>query len=190
MNKKPTSKPKYTSLEPIEHPIRGPWNRFLQLLARIAPGAQTVRVFLHRMRGVEIGPGVWLGYDVILDTSAPDLISIGEGTSISMRTVIIAHFKEVRGVKIGRDVFIGPGVIVLPNVHIGDGSVIKAGSVVSMSVPPKTIVEGNPAVPVARCETPLYRDITFKEFAKGVRSLNASTKIEPVAIESKRESVG
>lgn len=183
MSKHAAIKAKIKSLEPIEHPIRGPWNRLLQLLARIAPGAQTIRVFLHRMRGVKIGRGVWLGYDIILETSAPDLISIGEGTSISMRTVVIAHFKEVRDVKIGRDVFIGPGVIILPRVQIGDGAVVKAGSVVSQSVPPLTIVEGNPAIAVARCEKPFYRDMSFKEFAQGVKPLKAPAKPQMVSIE-------
>jgi carbonic anhydrase/acetyltransferase-like protein (isoleucine patch superfamily) len=91
-----------------------------------------------------------------------------------MRAMIIAHFKESRGVKIERDAFVGPGVIILPNVRVGEGAVIKAGSVVSQSIPPRTIVEGNPAVPVARCEIPLLADISLREFSKGLRPLASS----------------
>jgi acetyltransferase-like isoleucine patch superfamily enzyme len=120
---------------------------------------------------VKIGKGVWIGYDVILDSSGPGLIVIEDGASISMRAMIIAHFKESRGVKIERDAFVGPGVIILPNVRVGEGAVIKAGSVVSQSIPPRTIVEGNPAVPVARCEIPLLADISLREFAKGLKPL-------------------
>lgn len=158
-------------LDPKEHWLRGPLNRALQLLARILPGAGTLRVWLHRARGVKIGKGVWIGYDVILDSSGPGLIVIEDGVSISMRAMIIAHFKEFRGVKIERDAFVGPGVIILPNVRIGEGAVIKAGSVVSQSVPPRTIVEGNPAVPVARCEIPLLADISMRDFVKGLRPI-------------------
>jgi acetyltransferase-like isoleucine patch superfamily enzyme len=103
-------------LDPKEHWLRGPINRVLQLLARISPGAGTLRVWLHRARGVKIGNGVWIGYDVILDSSVPGLIVIEDGASISMRVTVIAHFKESRGVKIERDAFVGPGVIILPNV--------------------------------------------------------------------------
>jgi acetyltransferase-like isoleucine patch superfamily enzyme len=156
-------------LDPREHWLRGPLNRVLQLLARISPGAGTLRVWLHRARGVKIGNGVWIGYDVILDSSVPGLIVIEDGASISMRALIIAHFKESRGVKIGRDAFIGPGAIILPSVKVGEGAVIKAGSVVSQSIPPRTIVEGNPAMPVGRCEVPLLANISLREFAKGLR---------------------
>ena len=62
-----------------------------------------------------------------------DLRLICESTSISMRAELIAHFKEARGIRIGRDVFIGPGVIVLSEVSIGDGAVVTAGSVVTAS---------------------------------------------------------
>lgn len=48
------------------------------------------------------------------------------------------------------DVWLGTGVIVLPGTHIGAGSVIAAGSVVGGIVPPRTLMRGNPAVPVDR----------------------------------------
>src|ERR1700747_1973307 len=59
--------------------LQGFRNRILQHLARIAPGAQRLRVTLHRLRGVQIGENVWIGYDVILDTSRPYLITIEDG---------------------------------------------------------------------------------------------------------------
>lgn len=157
--------------EPKESTFKGFYSRILQLLARISPGARTLRVMLHRARGAKIGKGVWIGYDVLLDTARPDLITIEDGASISIRAMIIAHFKEFRGVRIERDAFIGPGAIILPNVVVGHGSVVKAGSVVSQSIPPMTIVQGNPAVPVARCGVPLRQDISMKTFSRAIRPL-------------------
>lgn len=46
---------------------------------------------------------------------------------------------------VGNDVWFGQNVTVLPGVHIGDGAVIGANSVIAKDVPPYTIVAGNPA---------------------------------------------
>jgi len=51
-------------------------------------------------------------------------------------------------VVIGNDVWIGDRVIILPGVHIGDGSIIAAGAIVTCDVPPYTIVGGVPAKPI------------------------------------------
>jgi serine acetyltransferase len=152
--------------EPV---LRGMFSRVLQLIARIAPGARSLRVFLHRARGVKIEQGVWIGYDVVLETAYPELITIQQGVAISMRATIIAHFKEFRGVRIERDAFIGPGAVILPNVVIGRGAVVAAGSVVSQSVPAMTVVQGNPAVAIARCGVPFRQDISMKAFSRALR---------------------
>jgi virginiamycin A acetyltransferase len=54
--------------------------------------------------------------------------------------------RERRGdTVLGNDVWLGHRATVLPGVHIGDGAVVGAASVVSADVPPYTIVAGNPA---------------------------------------------
>ena len=49
---------------------------------------------------------------------------------------------------IGNDVWIGQNATILPGVHIGDGAIIGANSVVGSDVEPYTIVAGNPAEPL------------------------------------------
>jgi len=157
-----------------EHALRGLINRTFQTLARILPGGQTIRIILHRARGVHIGKDVFISQDVILETSCPDLIKIEDRAWIGIRVTIIAHMRELcQGVKIESDVFVGPGVIILPNVTIGHGAVVTAGSVVTRSVPPMTVVQGNPAVPVARCGVPLTPATTVKEFSRRLKPLAA-----------------
>ena len=151
-------------------------NRFLQMVARSAPGATTWRVHLHRWRGVEIGHGVWIGYDAVIETSSPHLVTIRDRAAIGMRVTIVAHNREQLGVVIEEDVSIGTGAIILPNVTIGRGAIVTAGSVVTNSVPPKTMVQGNPARPIATVEVPLGLDVSVKEFAKGLRSVGPAAR--------------
>jgi acetyltransferase-like isoleucine patch superfamily enzyme len=157
-------------------------NRLLQMVARIAPGATTTRVLLNRWRGVKIGKDVWIGYDTIIETSCPHLVTICDRAQIGIRVTIIAHNREQRGVLIEEEAALGAGVIVLPNVTIGRGSIVTAGSVVTKSVPPKTMVQGNPARPIATVDVPLGLNVSVKEFAKGLRA------VAPVSEHSAREA--
>ena len=47
-------------------------------------------------------------------------------------------------VHIGRNCWLGAGVIVVPGITIGDNSVIGAGSIVTKDIPPNVIAVGNP----------------------------------------------
>jgi acetyltransferase-like isoleucine patch superfamily enzyme len=151
--------------------------RILGLLALYVPGAESVRVWLHRRRGVAIGDGVFIGTDVMIETAHPQLVRIGSRVEIGARTMIVAHQQGEPvqpgdvSVQIGDEAYIGPGSILLPHVTIGDGAVVHAGSVVTKSVAPLTMVRGNPAVAVARCGIPLRRDTPLTSFYRQLRPL-------------------
>jgi len=74
----------------------------------------------------------------IIDTVHP----VGEGTGAS-RTSEIAE--ERSHVHIGRRVFIGVNVVIMPGVTIGDNSFIGAGSVVTKDIPANSVAVGAPA---------------------------------------------
>jgi acetyltransferase-like isoleucine patch superfamily enzyme len=161
----------------INTAVRGAFNRMLQVLALYAPGGRSLKPFLHRLRGVRMGSNVWVGTDCILETMRPNLVSIGNNVVIGIRCVMIAHFREMGAGKraadlptitIEDDVYIGPGVIILPNVRIGHGSVVTAGSTVNSTIPPMTMVQGNPARPIATCGVPLVKT-SYKNFLRHVR---------------------
>lgn len=153
--------------------LKGIKNRLLQQIARTIPGLTTVRPLLHRWRGVKIGTGVCIGYDTIIETAHPELVTIKNGATISIRCMILAHFWELQQpVIIEENAFIGPGAIILPNVVVGTCAVVTAGSVVTSSVPPYTMVQGNPAKPVARVGTPPNAGSTYQEFLSSLRPLS------------------
>jgi acetyltransferase-like isoleucine patch superfamily enzyme len=112
----------------------------------------------------------------LIETSYPQLVSIGNEVAIGIRSVIIAHFRgpiprDRPSVRIEDQAFLGPGVIILPNVTVGYGAVVTAGSVVAKSVPPLTMVQGNPARPIAKCGVPLGMTTPLKEFYAKLRPL-------------------
>lgn len=154
-------------------------NAVLARLALLAPGGYSLRPTLHRLRGVKIGPRCWISQNVYIDELYPDAVTIGDGCTIGMRTSIFAHFHwggrqdngGAKPVVIGKGVFIGPHCVILPGVRIGDGSVIRAGSVVTRNIPPRMFWGGSVAAPVARITVPLGADSSYEEFVRGLKPL-------------------
>jgi len=112
---------------------------------------------------LHLGRGVFLNFDcVILDVVRVD---IGDGTQIGPAVQIYTadHPRDPaqrregwefgKPVRIGRNVWIGGGAIVLPGVTIGDDALIGAGSVVTRDVPAGATVAGNPARVVSKTTT-------------------------------------
>lgn len=122
--------------------------KFFNIMARFMLIPQ-LRNFLYRLMGIKLGKKVFIGLDSYLDDQFPELITIGEGTTISYRVIIVAHDDSGQGyvnpVTIGKRVYIGVGAIVLPGVRIGDDSIVGAGSVVTKDVPQGVTVAGCPA---------------------------------------------
>jgi acetyltransferase-like isoleucine patch superfamily enzyme len=145
----------------------------------ILPGGYSLRPLLHRWRGVRLGNKVWISQFVYIDEIHPEAVSIGNNCSIGLRTSIFAHLywgprkssEHAGRVHIGEDVFIGPHCVILPNVRIGRGSVIPAGTVVSQNVPPHTLWGVPKPGPLAQVTVPLTPDHSYQEFVRGLHSM-------------------
>jgi acetyltransferase-like isoleucine patch superfamily enzyme len=87
------------------------------------------RLFGHG--GIEIGEETQVGPGVLITTTTHDYSSELE--------------TSWRGVVIGRRCWIGANATILPGVEIGDGTVIGAGSVVTKSIPERSLAVGVPA---------------------------------------------
>ena len=103
---------------------------------------------------VHFGKNVYANFGLTLvdDTH----IYVGEGTMFGPNCVIAtaghpidAELRERQlqyniPVHIGRNCWLGAGVLVMPGVTIGDNTVIGAGSVVTKDIPANVVAVGNP----------------------------------------------
>lgn len=104
---------------------------------------------LKKIFGMDIGNDVRIARSAHLDKNInPKGIHIGDGCQVLFDSVILAHDdcrKCNLDTVIGKDCIIGIRSIIMPGVHIGDSSVVAAGSIVVKDVPANSMVAGNPA---------------------------------------------
>ena len=98
-------------------------------------------VFFHSAGGIEIGCDVGIGPRVMILTSAHELPATPDGSTAPILHRPLAFAKVT--LEDGCD--IGVGAFLLPGITIGKNAQVGAGAVVTQSVPPRTIVAGNPA---------------------------------------------
>jgi len=104
---------------------------------------------------IHLGTGAFLNFGcVVLDVVRVD---IGAGTQIGPGVQILTadHPRDPalrarrlefgRPIRIGTNVWIGGGALILPGVTIGDDAIVGAGSVVTRAVAAGETVVGNPA---------------------------------------------
>ena len=151
-------------------------NRFFHTLARFSPGATSFRPFLHRLRGVKIGKGVFIGEDVYIESEYPEYVEIKEGAQIALRSIIMAHFRGPGKVVIGKNVWIGPNCVIASNpgttLKLGEGCVLAASSVVTKNIKPFTFVGGVPAKPIAKVKVPMTLKTSFEDWKNGLTQLD------------------
>ena len=114
----------------------------------------------------------------------PEYIRLGNNVVVAARVTMITHdvshlmlneltserFGYYHGcIEIGNNVFIGSNVTILPNVKIGDNTIVAAGSVVCNDIKGECVVGGVPARVIE----------SFAEFVdKRKRSLNHDFGVE------------
>ena len=105
-----------------------------------------------------IAYGIEMGENCHVLTSKIDihhgfLISMGNNVTISDARLLthdgstkkFLGYSRVGRIKIGSNVFIGAGAIILPGIEIGDNVIVGAGAVVTKDIPDDSLVVGNPA---------------------------------------------
>jgi acetyltransferase-like isoleucine patch superfamily enzyme len=105
-------------------------------------------LYFTKFWGMDIHPSASYSLSVRFDKTNPRGVHIGAETYVAFEAAILTH-DLTRGLyldtRIGKRCFIGARSIILPGIEIGDECVIGAGSVVTRSLPPRTLAAGNPA---------------------------------------------
>ncbi|MCR8899001.1 acyltransferase [Gordonia sp. GONU] len=124
--------------------------------------ARRLRNRLDTPEGAARRAGCVIGNDVRLysriENNEPWLVEIGDRVTVSSGVRFVTHdgsgwlCRDEEGrryriarIRIGSDVFIGLGTILMPGVSIGNQCIVGSGSVVTRSVPDGYVVAGNPA---------------------------------------------
>ncbi|MBL6456271.1 sugar O-acetyltransferase [Belnapia sp. T6] len=104
---------------------------------------------------IRIGARGFVNFNVVMLDCAPitigNRVQIAPAVQIYTATHPLAAAERAGGlewarpIRIGDDVWIGGGAIILPGVTLGAGCVVAAGAVVTRDVPPGVLVAGNPA---------------------------------------------
>lgn len=137
--------------------------------------------------------GVNIGKDCLIATrrwsSEPYLISIGNNVQVTEDVWFHTHgggnairaevpdYDSFGKITIHDWAYIGSGSHILPGVTIGEGALVAAGSIVTKSVPPHTVVGGNPARVIC----------TVEEYKK--KNLKYNTKTFGMSAEEKKKEL-
>jgi len=129
-------------------------------------GVDIIDIDQLQKSGVTIGEGCHIMGGVQFDYGHAQHIFIGNNVTIAPGAYILAHdastFIHLDNTRIGKvyikdNVFIGARAIILPNITIGENSIIGVGSIVTKSIPKNVVAVGNPAKVICTLDAFLSR---------------------------------
>lgn len=115
-------------------------------------------------------------------SSEPYLIEIGNNVVITKGVLLHTHggahvarnyisgFDVFGKICIEDNVYIGNYAQIMPGVRIGEGSLIAAGAIVTKSVPPKSVVGGNPAKYICSTDEYIKKNAKYNTNTYGLNS--------------------
>lgn len=147
--------------------------KFRQFCAKLILGDRCGK-WVNIEKGVYFGDGLTIGNGsgIGANSNIPSDVIIGENVMMGQECLMFTSnhrmdrldipmgaqgSTETKPIVVGNDVWIGARVTILPGVHIGNGCVIGAGSVVTKDIPDYEIWGGNPAR-FLKSRLPLYEN--------------------------------
>ena len=142
----------FNNLKPSDRKVRE--DLFKKIVSKVGNNSFIEQPFMCDYGyNITIGNNFYSNHNlIILD---PGKVIIGNNVMIGPNCSIYTAYHPIdkklrlkgefcKSIHIGNDVWIGGNVVILPGVSIGDGSVIRAGSVVTKDIPSGVVAYGNP----------------------------------------------
>jgi len=120
-----------------------------------------IRAKFWRLMGAKVGKDVFIGMEVLIDTSNAKLIEVEDDVHIANRCILLCHQRDLSDYVVGdeysrfpykkgkiilkKGCALGTNTMIMPGVTIGEGAIVGAYSLVTKDVPPWTIAIGRPA---------------------------------------------
>lgn len=143
-----------------------------------------------RHLGVKIGDNCLIG--IREWGTEPYLITIGDNVQLTAGVSLHTHgggnivrkqipdFDCFGKIVIQDWAYVGAGSKIMMGVTIGENSIVAAGSVVTKSVPPNTVVGGNPARIICTIDEYIQRNIKYNTHTKGLSPKNKRIVLESI----------
>ena len=113
-------------------------------------------VHICAMQSIKIGDNVLMASNIYISDNSHGSYK-GDEQDSSPDTPPTDRQYRTAPVVIGKNCWIGEGVIIMPGVEIGDGCVIGAHSIVNKNIPRNTIAIGSPAKPIKKWDAEMKR---------------------------------
>ncbi|MBD5338198.1 MAG: acyltransferase [Bacteroides sp.] len=120
-----------------------------------------IRPWILKKIGCHVGKDIFVGDNVIIDSSHSDMIYVEDHAHIAGGTRLLCHQRDLSNYCIGDDYaklgyriapiilrkgcLVGMECFIMPGVTIGEGAIVGAGSLVTKDIPAWTIATGRPA---------------------------------------------
>lgn len=101
----------------------------------------SVKYSMQIPRRCKIGYGLYLGHGICMVINPNTII----GNNVNLSHFLNIGSNKKTAATIGDNVWIGPGVCIVEDVHIGNNATVGAGAVVTKDVPEGSTVAGVPA---------------------------------------------
>jgi len=148
-----------TELKKIRSSPRIIFNYLLMQLCKVIPSVTIKHWTYHTLLGMAVGKNVGFGI-IEVDPFLPELITVGDNSTIGWGTSILTHEYTPRKVRVGRvdigkNVLVGAFCVIRSGVIIGDNSAVAMNSLVNKDIPPNELWGGVPAKRIRKLEEPL-----------------------------------
>ena len=120
-----------------------------------------VRARLWKWMGARVGKNVFIGMEVLIDTSNAKMIEVQDDVHIANRCILLCHQRDLSNYFVGdsyaefpykkgkivleKGCALGTNTMIMPGVTIGEGAIIGAYSLVTKDIPAWSIAIGRPA---------------------------------------------